>query len=127
MGGKTTYKTTFKTLSPVQVRQRQIAYETETGVKWDVYSTGSGTHLVPIVTRNTPIVELEAARQLLTYLPDDRLAGGMAFMPLVERSGLPLATVLGMAQMLVRNGLAYPTINRNGNFHGLYKRMGDTK
>jgi hypothetical protein len=115
-------KTNFKTYTWQQARAKQIEYETKTGVKWDVYSTGSGTHILPIATRDTPEMPLEQCYALLNHIkPNDFM--GVGLYELHERSGLPLAQVVSMAKTLAYKEKAEAIINRLGHFAGLKKKQ----
>lgn len=110
-------RTNFKTYTWQQARAKQIEYENKTGVKWDVYSTGSGTHILPIATRNTPALPLDQCLPLLGYLANEMF--GVGLYELHTRSGLPLAQVISMAKTLAYSERAEAILNRNGHFGGL--------
>lgn len=110
-------KTFWKTpLTHTVARQKQIAFEQKTGVKWDWYSSHGGTAFTPIVTKNTPINE-DAARVLLSHLTKDYTG----FVALSERSGMTLQMVLSGAKTLVYSQRAVATVNRMGNFAAIRK------
>lgn len=114
-------KTVFKTYTWQQARAKQIEYEGKTGVKWDVYSTGSGTHILPIATRDTPELPLDQCMRLLEYI-DVKEIFGIGLYELHTRSGLPLAQVVSMAKTLAYKEKAEAILNRNGHFAGLRRR-----
>lgn len=116
-------KTVFKTYDTQQARAKQIEYEAQYGVKFDVYSTGTGMHITPIATRTTPTMAVEQAMPLVEFLPKSHLVGGIGFVALSERSGYSLVMTLVMAKTLAQAGLATPIVNRNGNFGGLNRRF----
>ena len=110
-------KTFYKiALQHNRAREKQIALEEKTGVKWDWYSVHGGTAFSPIVTKNTPIDE-DAATALLPWLTKDY----QGFVSLSEQSGLSLPIVISGAKTLVHSQRAVATVNRMGNFAAVRK------
>ena len=66
---------------------------------------------MPHHTRDTP-QDQAAGERLLPHLDKEY----RNFITLADRSGMPLADVLKGAKYLAQNGLAVPTVNRNGKF-----------
>ena len=112
-------KTLFKTYDQKSAYNKRAEYQTVYNVKFDLYHSGDGWRIVPVISKDTTPDE-QAAGKIVPYI--QKWYNAKSFASISDESGISIKDVLSGALWLVKN---YPymytlSVTRQGNASGIY-------
>jgi len=103
------------------VREKQIEFEAQTGVKWTAFSAQGKHKFMPTWDWNEAIEGTEEEREFLLGAVGIKSGFAKTFLQVQKFTGMDLGKLMGIVKSLSREGKVVPVVGRNGKAIGYYR------